>query len=182
MKRHRALCSILFLCASPLLNAQGVGLSGDIRGTITDFSGAVTQKVSVAVVQTDRGVRYTAATDSNGNYRMTALGPGTYEVSAAVPGFEAQVRKSVDVTLRETVVVDFRLRVSPRAETVEVMSELPVVDPASANDACVNNLVGAAFAPPFNVRGTSAVSPSQPLGFTAAFPKRELQLGIRFEF
>jgi len=50
------------------------------------------------------------------------------------------------------------------------------------NYATVNNIVGAAFAPPFAVRGTSAVSPSQPLGYTAALPKRELQLGVRFEF
>src|SRR5439155_3478267 len=41
------------------------------------------------------------------------------------------------------------------------------------NYASVNNIVGAAFAPPFNVHGTSVVSPSQPLGFTAALPKRE---------
>jgi Carboxypeptidase regulatory-like domain len=135
MKRHSVLGSILFLCTSPFLNAQRVGLSGDIRGTITDSSGAVMQKVSVAVVQTDRGVRYTAATDSNGHYRMTALGLGTYEVSAAMPGFETQVHKSVAVNLGETVVVDFRLRVSPRAETFEVISEPPVVDPARGSQA-----------------------------------------------
>ena len=46
----------------------------------------------------------------------------------------------------------------------------------------VNNIVGAAFAPPFNVHGTATLSPSQPLGFTAALPKREVQLGVRFDF
>jgi hypothetical protein len=50
------------------------------------------------------------------------------------------------------------------------------------NYASVNNIVGASFAPPFNVHGTAAVSPSQPRGFTAAFPKREIQLGVRFDF
>jgi hypothetical protein len=50
------------------------------------------------------------------------------------------------------------------------------------NYASVNNIVGASFAPPFNVHGTAAVSPSQPLGFTAAFPKREIQVGLRFDF
>jgi hypothetical protein len=50
------------------------------------------------------------------------------------------------------------------------------------NYASVNNIVGAAFAPPFNVHGTAHLSPSQPLGFTAAFPKREIQLGARFSF
>ena len=50
------------------------------------------------------------------------------------------------------------------------------------NYTSVNNIVGAAFAPSFNVHGTASLSPSQPLGFTAALPKREVQLGIRFDF
>jgi hypothetical protein len=50
------------------------------------------------------------------------------------------------------------------------------------NYASVNNIVGAASAPPFNVHGTTTMSPSQPLGFTAAFPKREIQLGVRLDF
>jgi hypothetical protein len=59
------------------------------------------------------------------------------------------------------------------------------------NYSSVNNIVGAAFAPPFNVRGIkpgtllsdgTVVSPSTPLGFTSAFPKREIQLGARLTF
>jgi hypothetical protein len=50
------------------------------------------------------------------------------------------------------------------------------------NYSSVNNVVGAAFAPPFTVHGTADVSPSQPLGFTAAFPAREIQLGLRLSF
>jgi len=50
------------------------------------------------------------------------------------------------------------------------------------NYASVNNIVGASFIPPFSVHGTASVSPSQPLGFTAALPKREIQLGLRFDF
>ena len=50
------------------------------------------------------------------------------------------------------------------------------------NFARVNNIVGATYAPPFNAHGTANVFPSQPLGFTAALPKREIQLGVRFDF
>ena len=50
------------------------------------------------------------------------------------------------------------------------------------NYARVNNIVGATFAPPFNARGTSNLSPSEPLGFTSALSKREVQLGIHFDF
>jgi hypothetical protein len=34
----------------------------------------------------------------------------------------------------------------------------------------------------FNVHGSAALSPSTPLGFTSAFPKREIQLGVRLSF
>jgi hypothetical protein len=34
----------------------------------------------------------------------------------------------------------------------------------------------------FNVHGSAALSPSQPLGFTSDFPKREIQLGLRVTF
>lgn len=49
------------------------------------------------------------------------------------------------------------------------------------NLASVNNVVGV-IAPPFNLSGTGAASPSQPLGFTSAFPKRVVQLGVRVNF
>ncbi len=55
------------------------------------------------------------------------------------------------------------------------------------NYASVNNEVGPFFGltpgfTTFNVHGSAALSPSTPLGFTSAFPKREIQLGCRFNF
>jgi hypothetical protein len=60
------------------------------------------------------------------------------------------------------------------------------------NFASVNTVVGPGFGLPlaaggagsttFSVKGTSAALPSQPLGFTSAFPKREIQLGLRLTF
>jgi hypothetical protein len=50
------------------------------------------------------------------------------------------------------------------------------------NYARVNNVVGATLTPPFSVHVTNPLSPSQPLGFTSANSKREIQLGIRLDF
>jgi hypothetical protein len=55
------------------------------------------------------------------------------------------------------------------------------------NYASVNNVVGSNFGltpgfTTFNVSGDAAVSPTQPLGFTSAFAKREFQLGFRLDF
>jgi hypothetical protein len=49
------------------------------------------------------------------------------------------------------------------------------------NFGSVNNVVGV-IAPPFNLQGSSVLSPSQPLGFTSAQPKRQIQFGLRFTF
>ena len=49
------------------------------------------------------------------------------------------------------------------------------------NFASVNNVVGV-IAPPFNLRGNSRLSPSQPLGFTSTFPKRQFQFAVRLNF
>jgi Carboxypeptidase regulatory-like domain/TonB dependent receptor-like, beta-barrel len=55
------------------------------------------------------------------------------------------------------------------------------------NYASVNNEVSPLFGfastfTTFNVHGSAALSPSTPLGFTSAFPKREIQLGVRLSF
>ncbi len=49
------------------------------------------------------------------------------------------------------------------------------------NFASVNNTVGN-ISGPFNLRGRDDRTPSQPLGFTAAFDPRRIQLGIRINF
>src|SRR5437870_9636822 len=68
---------------------------------------------------------------------MTELAPASYEVSAAVPGFESQVRKNVVLNLGETVIVDFQMKVSAGKEIVEVLADSPGVDTARGSQAGV---------------------------------------------
>jgi Carboxypeptidase regulatory-like domain len=138
MKVHTFFCCFLSLLASTVgVFAQGVGTSGDIKGTIRDSSGAIMQNVAVAAEDTERGVRRTATTDSAGQYRITDLPPANYDVSVAMPGFQSQVQKSLMLNLGETLVVDFHMKVSAGNEVVEVTSEPPVVDTARGSQAGV---------------------------------------------
>jgi hypothetical protein len=50
------------------------------------------------------------------------------------------------------------------------------------NYSSVNNVVGPDFSAPFNVHGNASLYPNQPLAFTAAFPARQIQLGVRLSF
>ena len=45
---------VCFLLATFMAHAQGVGSSGEIAGTVTDSSGAVSPKATVNVADTDR--------------------------------------------------------------------------------------------------------------------------------
>jgi hypothetical protein len=119
---------VCLLLAASVAQAQGVGTSGDITGTVVDAVGAVLPGVTVSVVDTQTGLKRTVATDGAGQYRVAGLSPSTYEVSAALKGFATELRKSVPVAIGQTVISDFRMKPSQVATVIEVTSEPPVVE------------------------------------------------------
>ncbi len=125
------LCLLLFGGA----HAQGVGSSGDIKGAVTDPNGAILPNAAIAVVGTETGLRRTAVTNETGQYRVTNLPPATYDVSAELHGFDTAVRKGVTVTVGETVLADFQLKVSGIAGVVDVTGEAAVVETERAAQA-----------------------------------------------
>src|SRR5881628_3219927 len=129
MKLTSLVGPLLFLLVlSRVIGAQSVSVSGDIKGTITDPSGAVVSKATVIAVDTARGLRRFTDSDTSGEYRIQGLSPGNYDVSVEQSGFQNEVHKDVVVNVGRAVIVDFRMQVSPRKEVVEVSSEPPVVD------------------------------------------------------
>ena len=122
---------VLFACllfTASLAQAQGVGSSGAITGTVVDSSGAVLPKVAVTVVDTQTGVKREVVTDETGLYRVTGLSPSTFQVRVVIGGFATEIRKGVTVGVGQTVVADFRMKPSQVAMVIEVMSEPPTVE------------------------------------------------------
>jgi hypothetical protein len=121
------LAACLLLVSSMAL-AQGVGASGDIKGTVTDPSGAVLGNATVVATDVGKGIKHTAVSDANGEYQLRGLAPATYDVSTQLSGFQNFVQKGVVVNVGQTATLDFRMKVSQVAESVEVTTEAPVVD------------------------------------------------------
>src|SRR6476646_3892190 len=129
MKARTLLCWFpIFLASAAAAFAQGVGTSAYINGTIRDISGAVMPNVAVVVVDTQRGLRRTATSDTAGEYHIADLPPANYDVSVAMLGFGSQVQKNIVLDFGQTVAVDFRMKVSAGNKVVEVTAERPVVD------------------------------------------------------
>jgi hypothetical protein len=123
------LCVLAFvMLATFMVNAQGVGSSGEITGTVTDSSGAVLPKANVAVVEAQTGLKRTAVTNGTGQFRIPGLAPATYDVSAQLPGFATEIRRAVTVSVGQTVISDFKLKPSQVATVVEVNDQPPVVE------------------------------------------------------
>jgi hypothetical protein len=113
-KKHRiviligfALVSICWFISAPCLRAQTV--SGTILGTIQDQQGGVIAKADVSARSLDTGAVRKTTAELNGNYRISSVPAGPYEVSVSAPGFKTEVRSGIIVTVGGDVGVNFSL-------------------------------------------------------------------------
>src|SRR6202795_4231181 len=119
---------VCLLLAASVAQAQGVGTSGDITGTVTDSSGGLVLKATINVVDSQTGLKRTVTTNSTGQYRAPELPPATSDVSVEMAGFATEIRKAVTVAVGQTVTFDFKLTLSRVATVVEVTAQQAVVE------------------------------------------------------
>jgi len=123
--------SILLLAALlwPVAAAGQSSTNGAIAGTVRDTTGAVLPGVTVeaaspALIEKVR----TAVTDSQGQYQIVDLRPGTYSVTFSLVGFSTVRREGITITASFTAPVGAEMRVGSLEETVTVTGASPVVD------------------------------------------------------
>jgi len=121
--------------ASYTTAAQGVGASADLTGTVTDPTGAGVPSAKVTVTDPERGVQRTVMTDERGFYRVSGLAPSSYKVSVEDSGFQTEVAPALTLTVGQTLVFDFRLKLTGLSSQVEVTSAPPLVETERASQA-----------------------------------------------
>ncbi len=106
--------------------------TGNISGTVKDQSEAVLVGASVKATNVDTGVVRTAVTGSNGEYRLSALPVGNYELQTELAGFQTGVRRGITLSVGQVAVVDFSLKVGDVSEKVTVTGEAPLIETSTA--------------------------------------------------
>src|SRR5438067_4040970 len=118
------LCSfcLVFLLAN---QAAAQAVYGSIFGTITDQTGAAVPNAKVTVTSVRQGTSDTVATNDTGNYSVTHLIPGTYDVRVEATGFKKLEFKAVPVSADVSTRADGQFQVGVTESTVEVTAEAP---------------------------------------------------------
>src|SRR4051812_13058308 len=88
---------------------------GTITGTLTDPAGAVVAAAPIQARHVETGVVYEGATSTTGNYTITQLPAGTYEVNVSVQGFKKYTRAGLTVGVAQTLRIDIPLEVGSTA-------------------------------------------------------------------
>jgi hypothetical protein len=94
-----------------------------VGGFVQDPTQAFIPGVTVTATNTGTNIATTAITNESGTYNITGLPPGTYKLTAELPGFKTQVINDVQLGQAAILRHNFTLQVGAAAETIEVTAE-----------------------------------------------------------
>src|SRR5215469_2486441 len=101
----------------------GQRVTSDVLGTVRDPSGAVAPDVKVRLLRTETGETRETATNNQGEYRISGLEPGNYEIHFEKTGFRSEVRTGVDLLVNQQATVDAALAIGDVREQVTVEAD-----------------------------------------------------------
>src|SRR5579863_369445 len=122
---------LIALAAATAVLAQG-SYEAQVRGTVTDQSGAVVANATVTITNVATNISQTAQTDEHGQYFFTGLRPAVYTVKTQMSGFRISEKENVVLQVDQQTSVNFVLRPLGVSETIEVTQTAPLLDTESA--------------------------------------------------
>jgi len=102
---------VLLLAIVTLPLALFAQVTGQITGTVRDNTGAVVSGAKVTIHDTAKGVDRTTTSNSDGEYLVSGLPVGTYDVSVAAPGFKTYNAKALKLDIGQKARVDVEMAV-----------------------------------------------------------------------
>ncbi len=116
--------SILLLAGT----SRGQEITGALRGTVHDESGAIVAGTKVVATQTETGLRRVTETDPQGVYVLLELPVGHYRIEAEAKGFKTFVQEGITLNVNETATITIHLAVGGAAQQIEVTADAPIIE------------------------------------------------------
>jgi hypothetical protein len=122
---------VLLFVPSLYLHAQST--YGSVSGNVTDASAAAISGASVTLTNLSTGEKRAENSGDDGHFTFVNLFQGNYRVDIEKTGFKHFARPSVIVQVQQETRVDASLTVGQVTETVEVTSEIPLLQTESSS-------------------------------------------------
>src|SRR5688500_7392169 len=119
--RTLARVMVLALLAATGVAAQGL-LTGELAGRVSSQDGLALPGATVTARSTALQGERATVSDSNGNYVLRGLPPGTYEVKVELSGLTPRTER-VNVEVSRQATLDVSLSVASVTETIEVKAD-----------------------------------------------------------
>jgi Carboxypeptidase regulatory-like domain len=137
----------MMISASVSLYSQST--YGSIAGSVTDTSGASVTDANVTLTNLGTSEKRTQSSGSDGLFTFVNLFAGQYRIDVEKQGFKHFARLGITVEVQQSTKIDAALQVGEVSQTVEVTSEVPllqaetsslgtVVDQREANELPLN--------------------------------------------
>src|SRR6516162_10041590 len=123
MRRLLGLLFWLFLASLAFAQSD----RGTITGSISDSTNAVIPGASIVATNDETGAKYETISTETGNYTLTQVPPGVYQLSVELPGFKKYVRQGITVLVAQTLRLDVSLEVGAATDEVTVNADAPLL-------------------------------------------------------
>ncbi len=107
--------------------------TAQVRGTVTDQSGAVVPGAKVTLTNDGTNISGTATADGHGQYVFNGIRPATYTLKAESAGFQESVQKNVVLAVAQSASLDFVMKPVGASVTMTVTDTAPLLDTTGAS-------------------------------------------------
>ena len=148
--RVPALAFLILVSFPSVLRAQSTNAC--LTGRITDPSKGSVADAKIAASRNDTNVRYETTSNSSGEYYLTNLPPGPYQIEIEKPGFKKLIKPDVTIHVQDAIEINFELSLGSTSQTITV--EANTLD-VNTTDATVSTLVDNRFVENMPLNGRS---------------------------
>lgn len=136
------LASVMLLFAFPS-HARAQATNAQVRGLVTDASGAAIPGAKVKATNQDTGVPYTTISNSSGNFTLEQLVPGKYRIATSKAGFGDILHSGITLNAGDSLVQNFSMAPGTVEQSVTITSATPLIssDQATLSTVLDNRLI-----------------------------------------
>lgn len=113
----------LWLASCACFVLYGQGDLATVTGVVTDSSKSFAVGVTVTIRNTETNIARSMRTNDDGQFTITELAPGRYELKATLPGFNTYLETQLVLETGQQLRNDIELKVGSMSETVNVTAK-----------------------------------------------------------